>query len=143
MNKIRGAYQITGGIEETLRDVEGEPRLTRVSGTMRFEGPIVGDGAVEWVMLYALDRSSRFTGYQRFEGSIGGQKGAVFMESTGFYDGRQSVGSWRIIPGSGTGGLTGIAGHGTFEAPGGEFVSYELEYELGARRPGGTDEADR
>jgi hypothetical protein len=130
MSRVRGAYLITGGTEETLRDVEGEFRLTRVSGTMRFEGPIVGDGTVEWVMLYSLDRSSRFLGFQRVEGSIEGRAGSVVMESTGFYDGRQSVGSWRIIPGSGTGQLAGIGGHGTFEAPGGEFVSYELEYEL-------------
>jgi hypothetical protein len=130
--KIHGTYLITGGTEETLRDVEGEFRLTRVTGTMRFEGPIMADGAVEWVMLYALNRSSRFTGFQRIEGIIGGRKGVVYLESTGFYDGRQSVGSWRIIPGSGTGGLKGIAGHGSFEAPGGEFVTYDLEYELGS-----------
>jgi len=130
MSKVNGSYTITGGSEQTIRDAEGESRLTRVSGTMRFEGAIVGEGSVEWVMLYSPDRSARFMGFQRIGGSIGGRAGSLVMESTGFHDGRSTIGSWRIIPGSGRGELAGIGGHGTFEAPGGPLVSYELEYDL-------------
>lgn len=130
MPKASGTFTITNGSEQTLRAAEGEFRLTRVSGSQRFEGAIVGDGSVEWVMCYSPDRSARFVGYQRIEGSIGPLAGSLVMESTGFHDGRSSVGSWRIIPGSGTGELAGISGSGTFEAPGGPAVSYELEFEV-------------
>jgi hypothetical protein len=130
MNKISGSFTITGGDEQTVSDAEGEFRVTRVSGVQRFEGGIVGEGFVDWVMAYAPDRSARFVGFQRIVGSIGGRAGGFLMESTGFHDGRSSVGSWRIVRNSGTGALTGIAGQGTFEAPGGAVVSYELEYEL-------------
>lgn len=131
MSKVSGTFTVTGGNEEIIRDAEGEVRLSRVSGTQRFEGDIVGEGSVEWVMCYSLDRSARFLGFQRIEGSIGGRSGSLTMESTGFHDGRSSIGSWHIIPGSGTGELAGISGRGTFEAPGGASVSYELEFELG------------
>jgi hypothetical protein len=131
MSRATGIFTVTGGNEQTIRDAEGEMRLTRVSGSQRFEGAIVGDGSVEWVMCYSPDRSSRFVGFQRIEGSIGERSGSLVMESTGFHDGRSSVGSWRIIPGSGTGELAGIGGRGTFEAPGGPAVTYELDYELG------------
>jgi hypothetical protein len=130
MNKISGSFTITGGDEQTISDAEGEFRVTRVSGIQRFEGGIVGEGLVDWVMAYAPDRSARFVGFQHIVGSIGGRAGGFLMESTGFHDGRSSVGSWRIVRNSGTGALTGIAGQGTFEAPGGAVVSYELEYEL-------------
>jgi hypothetical protein len=131
MNKAKGNFTVTGGHEQAIRDAEGEVRLTWVSGTQTFEGDIVGAGSVDWVMCYSLDRSSRFLGFQRIEGSIGGRSGSVVLESTGFHDGRSSVGSWRVIPGSGTGELARMGGHGTFEAPGGAVVSYELEYEFG------------
>ena len=130
MKRVTGTFTVTGGHERTFHDAEGEVRLTRVGGTQVFAGGIVGEGAVEWVMCYSLDRSARFVGFQRIAGFVDGRSGSMTMESTGYYDGRSSVGSWRIIPGSGTGALVGIGGHGTFEAPGGPEVHYELEYEL-------------
>ena len=131
MSIVRGTFTVTGGDEQTISDAEGEFRLTRVRGTQRFEGGIAGEGSVDWVMAYAPDRSARFLGFQRVAGSIGGRSGAFVMESTGFHDGRSSVGTWRVVPNSGTGELAGINGHGSFEAPGGAVVSYELEYDLG------------
>jgi len=131
MNKISGSFTITGGDEQTISDAEGEFRVTSVSGIQRFKGGIVGEGFVDWVMAYAPDRSARFLGFQRIVGSIGDRAGGFLMESTGFHDGRTSVGTWTIVRNSGTGGLAGIAGRGGFEAPGGAVVSYELEYDLG------------
>jgi hypothetical protein len=131
MNTATGTFTVTGGDEQVIRDAEGEFRLTRVTGTQRFEGTIAGQGSVEWVMCYSPDRSARFVGFQRIDGSIGAHAGTFLMESTGFHDGRSSIGSWRVVPGSGTGELAGISGHGTFEAPGGAVVSYQLEYDLG------------
>jgi hypothetical protein len=130
MNKVSGTFTITGGDEQTISDAEGEFRLTRVRGAQRFEGGISGEGSVDWVMAYAPDRTARFLGFQRIVGSVGGRAGSFVMESTGFHDGRSSVGTWRIMPNSGTGELAGIDGHGWFEAPGGAVVSFELEYDL-------------
>jgi hypothetical protein len=131
VSKASGTFTVTGGNEDTIRGAAGELRVTRVSGRQRFEGEIAGEGTVHWLMLYSPDGSARFAGFQHVEGSIAGRSGSLMMESTGSHDGRSSVGTWRIVPGSGAGELAGIAGHGTFEAPGGAVVSYELEYELG------------
>jgi hypothetical protein len=128
--QARGTFTVVGGNEEAIREAEGEFRLTRVSGAQKFGGDIVGDGSVYWVMCYSPDGSARFSGFQRIEGSIEGRAGSLVMESTGYHDGRSSVGSWQIVPGSGTGSLSGANGHGTFEAPGGAVVSYELDVEL-------------
>lgn len=130
MDKATGKFTVTGGNEHIIRAAEGEPRQAWVSGSQRFEGDIIGSGAVEWMFVYLPDRTARFLGFQRIEGSICGRSGTVVLESTGFHDGRSSVGTWRILPGSGTGELAGIGGQGDFEAPGGAEVGYRLEYEI-------------
>ncbi len=130
MSSAAGTFTVTGGSEQTIREAPGEVRLTRVSGTQRFEGGIVGEGSVEWVFCYRPDRSARFVGLNRIEGLIDGRSGSLVMESTGDHDGRQSKGHWRIIAGSGIGELAGISGEGSFDAPGGPEVSYELDYQF-------------
>lgn len=136
MARANGTFTVTGGSEQTIREAPGEARVTRVSGTQRFDGAIAGEGSVEWVFCYSPDRSARFAGFQRIEGSIGGRSGSLVMESTGDHDGKKSHGRWRIVPGSGTGQLAGIAGEGAFDAPGGPVVAYDLEYELGEQGTG-------
>ena len=131
MSRATGKFSVTGGSEQTVRETPGEVKLTRVSGTQRFDGGIVGEGSVEWVFCYRPDGSAVFAGFQRIEGSIDGRSGSLVMESTGNHDGRRSKGHWRVIPGSGTGELAGIGGEGSFEAPGGPQVTYELDYHLG------------
>ena len=130
MSSAAGTFTVTGGSEQTIREAEGEAKLTRVTGTQRFGGGIVGDGSVDWVFCYRPDGSARFLGFQRIEGSICGRSGSIVMESVGDHDGRASKGHWRVIAGSGTGELAGISGEGSFEAPGGVQVSFVLDYRL-------------
>jgi hypothetical protein len=130
LGKAVGTFTVTGGGEQTIREAPGEVKLTRVSGTQQLGGGIVGEGSVEWVFCYRPDGSATFVGFQRIEGSINGRSGSVVMESVGDHDGGRSQGHWRVIPGSGTGELVGISGAGSFQAPGGREVTYELDYEL-------------
>lgn len=87
MGKAVGSFTVTDGSEQTVREAPGEVKLTRVSGTQRFGGGIVGDGSVEWVFCYRSDRSASFVGFQRIEGSIGGRSGSVVIESARNHDG--------------------------------------------------------
>jgi hypothetical protein len=130
VSKATGRFTVTGGNEATIHEAPGEVKLTRVTGSQRFEGAIEGQGSVEWVFCYRPDRSARFVGLQRIEGSIDGRRGSLVLESSGDHDGRRSRGEWRVVPGSGTGELAGIAGGGTFDAPGGPQVAYEFDYRL-------------
>jgi hypothetical protein len=130
MTRAVGTFTVTGGSEQPIHEAEGEVRLTRVSGTQRFAGGIVGEGSVDWVFCYRPDRTASFLGFQRIEGSIAGRTGSLVLESTGEHDGHSSQGRWRIVPGSGTGELAGIRGEGSFYAPGGAQVSYELEFDI-------------
>ncbi len=133
MGRAAGTFTVTGGSEQTIREAEGEVKLTRVSGTQQFGGGVVGEGSVEWVFCYRPDGSAEFAGLQHIEGSIAGRSGSLVMVSVGDHNGGRSRGHWRVVPGSGAGELAGVSGEGSFEAPGGREVMYELNYEIAGR----------
>jgi Protein of unknown function (DUF3224) len=130
MPSAAGTFEITGMHEDPWGREDQEPRLTRAGGTQRFRGDIEGDGVVEWLACY-MDGKGRLVGLQRIDGSLSGHDGAFVIEATSEHDGKQSAGTWRILEGSGSGGLAGISGSGSFAATGGRTVSYRLDYELG------------
>ena len=129
MPSAKGTFEITGMHEDPWHQGDGEPRLTRARGTQRFSGDIEGDGVVEWVACYG-DAGARLVGLQRVHGTIDGHSGAFVIEATSDHDGKQSSGTWRILDGTGSAGLAGISGSGSFEAGGGRTVTYRLDYQL-------------
>ena len=82
-----------------------------------FTGGITGTGTVVWLMSYAEDGTAPFVGMQHDQGTVDGREGGFVMETAGDFDGEKAVGTWSVITGSATGGLTGIRGEGRFEAP--------------------------
>lgn len=130
MPSATGTFEITAMHEDPWRPEDDGPRLTRAGGSQRFTGDIVGEGVVEWLACY-VGGGARLIGLQRIEGTLGGNDGSFVIEATSDHDGKQSSGTWRILDGTGSGGLAGISGAGSFEAGGGRTVSYRLDYELG------------
>ena len=128
MSKASGTFEVTPGSEEAFHEIDDGPKLTHATGTQRFTGDLQADGAVDWLMCYLPDRSATFVGIQQIEGSIAGRTGTFVMRAVGSHDGTGSKATWTIVPGSGTDGLAGITGEGSFHAAGGRTVSYELEY---------------
>lgn len=128
MASASGTFEVTPGGEETLHEIDGGPRLAHATGVQRFTGDLQAEGAVDWLMCYLPDRSATFVGLQRIDGSIGGRSGTFVMHADGSHDGTGSDGTWTVVPGSGTGGLVGIAGEGSFHAAGGPTVTYVLEF---------------
>ncbi len=129
--KVTGTFEILDGSEDTIHEGAGEARVAHARGTQRFSGGIEADGAIDWLLCYQPGGGAQFVGLQRVAGTIGGRTGGFVMEAIGDHDGRQSRGRWRIVTGSGFGELAGITGTGSFDAPGGRTVSYELDVELG------------
>ena len=129
MPSATGTFEITAMHEDPWGRDGDEPRLTRAGGTQRFSGDIQGEGVVEWLACYS-GRRARLVGLQRIAGTVGGWAGAFVIEATSDHDGNQSSGTWRILAGTGSGELTGIAGRGSFEASGGRTVRYQLDYNV-------------
>jgi len=132
MTVARGPFEVKGGMEDPFDELDGGIKLTHASGSQTFSGDIDGDGAVHWLMLYRADRTAHFVGLQRITGSLGGRSGSFVASAEGDHDGTGSTISFSIIPGSGTGQLSGISGTGSLVAKGGPKGTYELDYTLDA-----------
>ena len=125
-----GTFEVKPDDEHAYHEATGQPRLTHASGTQRFSGDIEGEGSIEWLMCYLPDKSARFVGLQRIDGSVQGRRGTFVIEAVGLHNGTGSEARWRVIDGTGTGDLEGITGQGGFDSGGGRTVSYHLDYRL-------------
>jgi len=86
---------------------------------------------VEWLMCYRPDDTAEFVGLQRIVGRIGDRSGSLVLAQTaGTFDGKEAKGELSVVPGSGTGDLSGVRGSGEFAAPVGGQPSMTLDYEV-------------
>lgn len=116
--------------EKPYDEVDGAPKLTRATVLYGFDGELSGEGRLEYLMTYLSDGSARFVGYQRFVGRVGNRDGTfIFQHGGRFADGIASD-TWKVVPGSGTGALSGISGQVEFSS--GHQDRYEIifEYEV-------------
>jgi Protein of unknown function (DUF3224) len=128
--------QVAKGVFTVEMTPEGESTATdgvttgRMSLRKRFEGDLVAVGHGE--MLTALTPIKGSAGYvaiERVTGTLHGRAGSwVFQHSGTMNQGAQSL-SIRVVPGSGTGALSGIDGVFKLDIVGGKHL-YEFEYTL-------------
>lgn len=104
------------------------PELTRIHVAESFSGDIAGDGVVEFLQAARADGSASFVGIERVTGSVGGRSGTFLLQDAGTVDGSIVSGTWFVIPGSGTGELSGLRGEGGFRADLGEGAQVYLDY---------------
>jgi len=124
-------FQISGWDEGVYADLDGDAKLSRAEVGQTFTGDIEGEGSVTWLMAYTSEKSAEYVGLQRVSGTLGGADGSFLLTTQGAYDGAVAEGTWTVVAGSGTEGLAGLTGSGTFRAPlAGEPV-VTLDYDLG------------
>ena len=112
--EAKATFGIKSWDEKTYNEIEGAPKLTRVSATKSYQGDIEGEGKLEYLMMYRTAGSASFMGLERVTGSIGGRSGSFVLQHTGtFEDGVAKV-TLSVVPGSGTGDLRGMKGEGGF-----------------------------
>jgi hypothetical protein len=125
-------FEVTNWDENQALEADGGSKVTHASVTMAFAGDVEGEGSVEWLMGYGDDGTAAFVGLERIVGKVGDRSGSFVLQHTGTFDGGVARAKLSVVPGSGTGALTGIEGKGTFEAGlGSDGVrSIELDYEV-------------
>src|SRR5579872_5470395 len=104
------------------------PVLTRIHAEESFSGDIAGDGVVEFLQAAQADGTASFVGIERVSGAVGGRAGTFLLQDAGTVGGNVVSGDWFVIPGSGTGELTGLRGTGGFRANLGESAQVHLDY---------------
>ena len=107
--------------------IEG-PALLRIHVEERFSGDIDGDGVAEFLQISRADGSASFVGVERVTGRVAGRSGTFVLQDVGVVEGNVVSGEWFVVPGSGTGELTGLRGTGGFRANLGEGAQVHLNH---------------
>ncbi len=123
-------FKITGWEEEILSERESGGALKRAHVAKSYQGPLEGQGVVEYLMLYQADGSARFLGYETVQGRLADKSGSFVFEHRGTFKDGTVDSEWSIVEGSGTEALSGIRGSVQFSAGHQEEYSITLVYEL-------------
>ena len=102
--------------------------LSRIHVEESFSGDISGEGVVEFLQAARADGSASFVGIERVTGTVAGRRGTFLLQDAGTVLDDIVSGDWFVIPGSGTGELSGLRGTGGFRANLGEGAQVHLEY---------------
>ncbi|OON81441.1 DUF3224 domain-containing protein [Streptomyces tsukubensis] len=109
------------------------PRLAHASVSNSFSGGVeAAKTSCEYVIVYVTETTGTFTGMESLTGTLDGRAGTFVVEERGSFDEEGTVRcAFEVVPGSGTGALTGLRGKGTFTAPRGErSIPYTFAYRL-------------
>lgn len=125
-----GTFKIKSWDEIPYHETDGSPRLIRAEISQTYEGTLQGESSLQYLMVYGSESTAEFTGVERFSGSIDGESGSIVMMHNGKFENGTASSTWHIVSGSGTGGLAGIEGSGSFSAEHGGTASYQFKYRL-------------
>ncbi|MFJ4243377.1 DUF3224 domain-containing protein [Streptomyces iakyrus] len=111
---------------------DATPRLAHASVRNTFTGGIEAAGtSCEYSIVYVTAKTGSFSGMELLTGRVEGREGSFAVEERGFFgeDGTVHC-TFEVVPGSGSGELTGLTGKGDFTARHGETaVAYRFAYE--------------
>ena len=125
-------FKITKWDEQPYSEEDGERKLTRASITKTYQGDIQGQASLEYLMMYREDGSASFVGLERIKGQLGGRSGSFVLQHIGTFEGGTVRVALTVVPGSGTGELSGLLGEGDFEAGHAESFPLTLNYAFDA-----------
>jgi len=126
--QAKSTFGIKSWDEKTYNEIEGAPKLTRVSATKSYQGDIEGEGKLEYLMMYRTAGSASFMGLERVTGSVGGRSGSFVLQHSGTFEGGVAKVTLSVVPGSGTGDLRGLSGEGRFSVGHQPPYSMTLDY---------------
>ncbi len=126
----KATFQLKSWDEKPYDEMEGGPKLTRATVAKSFSGDIVGDGTVEYLMIYREDGSASFVGLERVVGSIGDRQGSFVLQHSGSFEGGTATATWFVVAGSGTGDLRGLRGEGGFASAHADEYAITLDYDF-------------
>jgi Protein of unknown function (DUF3224) len=114
---------------QTYDEREGAT-LGRIHIERRFQGDLEGEATAELLTATAEDGTAVYLALDRISGRLDGKEGSFVLQHRGVLsaDGAEIDGA--IVPGSGTGELKGITGHGAITVDNEGTHRLTLEYEL-------------
>ena len=104
------------------------PALAELDLTETFTGDIDGQSPVRALQIVRDDHSATIVSVQRFTGKLGGRQGTFVLQGSETVTNGKIKATWSVVPGSGTGDLSGLRGEGGFEGDFGKGSTGTLDY---------------
>ena len=101
--------------------------LEEVHIAEEFSGGLTGEGASRLLMYTASGGLVEFAGMERFTGALGERSGSFVFCNSGRLENGEVTAEWRVLPGSATGQLSGLAGEGGCRTAVGYWLDYWFE----------------
>ncbi len=109
-------------------DQTASPALMEIRLSETFSGDIDGESPVRALQVLRDDHSASLVSVQRFRGKLGGRQGTFVLQGQEIVQNGKIKATWFVVPGSGTGGLSGLRGEGGFEGEFGKGSDGTLDY---------------
>ena len=129
-------FDVSSWSEQPFVDIDGEGTrrgdtyypnrgLTRAEVGYTYKGDLEGTSTMVYLIAYKAD-AAPVVGFERFEGSLDGHDGSFVMRHVGEQDAGAVRDRLEVVPGLGTGGLTGLRGEADLVIEGHADDGYEL-----------------
>jgi hypothetical protein len=109
-------------------DQTASPALMEIRLNEAFTGDIDGESPVRALQVLRDDKSACLVSLQRFRGKLGGRQGTFVLQGSEIVENGKIKATWFVVPGSGTGDLSGLRGEGGFEGDFGKGSDGTLDY---------------
>jgi hypothetical protein len=109
-------------------DEAASPKLMELHLNETFTGDIEGESPVRALQVLRDDHSASLVSVQRFRGKLGGRQGTFVLQGQEAVENGKIKATWFVVPGSGTGDLSGLRGEGGFEGEFGKGSDGTLDY---------------
>ncbi len=130
---ITGHVAYANWEERTVGSDEASPKLAHASVVNTFTGGIEADRTTcEYTIVYVTEKTGTFTGMEVLAGRLDGREGGFVVEERGSFEADGTVHcTFEVVPGTGSGELTGLRGTGSFiYRPGESPFPYTFTYDL-------------
>lgn len=109
-------------------DQTAGPALKELHLNEIFTGDIEGESPVRALQVQSGEHSAYQVSIQRFRGNLGGRQGTFVLQGSESVTNGKIKATWSVVPGSGTGDLSGLRGEGGFEGDFGKGSTGWLNY---------------
>ena len=104
------------------------PTLVEIHIREEFSGDIDGESSVRALQVQRDGKFATMVCMQRFTGKLSGRHGTFVLQGKETVENGKIKATWFVVPGSGTGDLSGLRGEGGFEGDFGKGSDGWLDY---------------
>ena len=129
--QIGAKFSIKQWEEKPYLELEDGVKMAQAHVVTSYQGDLVGEGKLEYLMYYTAGGSYHFVGLEHFSGQVGGRSGSFVLQHHGKDENGAVRGHYSVVPGSGTGELANLRGQGTYLLAGhADQYDFPFEYSL-------------